>query len=145
MAVPSISVSVTAKWHDGTSKMPEGWICKSPNPDITTGRYETYKAAFEDYKTQLTEIFVDMFEVEPRLLIGDPIISGKSDLFSEETGVFHLNLQVDAVKITWKISVMKPKNRQLSDFVSDMKEQGVDSITISRPGDSRTVDLMEEA
>jgi len=132
-------VSVSAKWHPekrtkfGT--LLSGWICKSGNPEIETGRYKTYDAAFEAFVTELKEQWSETFENYPQIHISSPEIRGKTERFTADDGVFSFVLAEDEVSISWLITIARPLNRTLDEFESpvvsfkqiaqDLKDEGV--------------------
>lgn len=132
-------ITVSAKWHPekktkyGT--LLSGWICKSSNPEIETGRYKSYDSAFEAFTTELKEQWSETFENYPQIHISSPEIKGKTERFTAADGVFSFVLSEDEVSISWLITIARPLNRTLDEFESsvvdfkntlqDMKGEGV--------------------
>lgn len=108
------TIKATAKYKD--CKDP-GWVVSSKNPDFSSQRYCDYGDAFEEFREFVSGFVEELISTgSPEVEFSDPIISVKTDNFSNTGARFTIHAGAEIVSITWIVRISHKINRTLSEF-----------------------------
>ncbi|MBN1166295.1 MAG: hypothetical protein JXA44_04100 [Methanospirillaceae archaeon] len=121
MFTSKISCSYKKEIESGKTFIPAGFVVKSSNPHIKTGRHDTWEGAFEEFQIRFQDELASLFLGQcPEYTILGPFFSGKSMKCKESLGEYELKCEPEDLSITWTIDISRGENHTLSDYTPEL-------------------------
>lgn len=108
-------IKATGKFN--RTKDDPGWIIQSKNPKFTSLKLRSYEDAFEDFKSYVSAFVKELIPAgSPEIDFGEPIISVKTEDFTNIGEKFTLRPDAKECSLKWTITITHQVNRTLAEF-----------------------------